>query len=532
MKELCGELKTTNEEVVSLRQRNYELVAENGNLKAFSMEHDRAVEDRLKSYKAELETWKQDYDALSAKYRKLEGQIKTEASQEEATETENKKLGAIVVEKENEIAKMETKLKRKDNELVDMTQHAANIEEEALEGNKKLTRLQKSVCDMGQVIAWWIQISFKGTAIDPNDLNQVIQDCADDDETNEVLLHVRQFVKMIVEKNGNLERQLEDKKYEITNIKKAIEEQSYEEVPPTPGLMLPTNPLYSSEKIEALYKEERAKRIFAEKKLKAFITEDKQYSRLQKAQQDLHSQLADLQGQITLLTQQAEDSQHLASDWKSEVALKQTELELRTQEFEAALDEKDKEILTYISAYHAFTSDPAARAPAALHAKISALESDYAYMQKLYHRASTSDDKKRGTIARLERKLRLAIAYTTDMQQAVYARRKFPPPPDYGRIDDEEFESESELDDEDAVEMEMEPPRFTARPRKVPRYLMEPAMGKRRVEVERYKEELRVKREKEVLGLLKEEEEKTKARGKGAKEERGESRTRSRKGSG
>lgn len=394
MKERCEELEITKEEVVSLRQRNYELVAENGNLEAFSMEHDKAVEDKLKYYKAELETWKQNYDALSTKCRKLEEQIKAETSQNETKETENKKLRATVVEKQNDTAKMKTELQKKDNELVDMTQHAANTEEEALDSNRKLTRLQKSVCDMGKIIARWIQILFKGAAIDLNDLDQVIRNCADDAETNEVLLHVRQLVNMFVEKNGSLERQLEDKKYEITNIQKAIEEQSYEEVPPTPGLMLPTNPLYSSDKIETLYKEERAKRIATEQKLKALIIEDKQDLQLQKTQQDFHSQLGDLQAEITLLTQQAQDSQYQASEWKSELALKQSELDLRTHEFQSALVEKDKEIFTYISTYHTFTSDPWARAPTALHGKISTLERDYASLKNSFNHTSNADAKK------------------------------------------------------------------------------------------------------------------------------------------
>lgn len=524
MKERCEELENLKEEVVSLRQRNYELVAQNGNLKAFRVEHDKAIEDKLKSYQSESETLKQNYDALSTKYRKLEDEVKAQTSRDEATETENKGLRATVVEKQNDIAKMKTELKKKDNELVDMTQHAADIEEEALQSNKKLTRLEKSVCDMGAVIARWIQVSFKGTAIDLNELNQVIRNCADDAETEEVLLHVRQLVKMFVEKNGSLERQLEDRKYEITNIKKAIEEQSHEEVPPTPGLMLPTNPLYSSDKIEALYKEERAKRKAAEQKLKAFTTEDKQDPHLQKTQKDLRSQLADLEAQIALLTQEAQDSQYLASDWKSELALKQSELDLRTEEFQSALDKKDEEILSYISAYHTFTSNPAMRKPSALHSQISALKHQYASLKSFSNHISNADAKKRNTITRLERKLKLATTYTTDVQQAVYARRKLPPPPDYTRIDDAEFESESELD-EDENGLEMQPPRFVARPRKVPRYLMEPAVGRRGEEVEMYREELRVKREKEVLGLVVEEE-KTRARGKGGKGKEGKGRSR------
>ncbi|KAJ6208829.1 hypothetical protein PSV09DRAFT_2382390 [Bipolaris maydis] len=514
MRERREELEIAKEEVVSLRQRNYELVAENGNLKAFSMEHDKAVEDKLKFYKAELEMWKQNYDALSTKCRKLEDQVKAETSQKEATETENKKLRATVVEKQNDIAKMKTELKKKDNELIDMTQHAANTEEEALESNKKLTRLQKSVCDMGRVIVRWIQLSFGGVAIDLKDLDQVIRNCADDAETNEVLLHVRQFVKMFVEKNGSLERQLEDKKYEITNIKKAIEEQSHEEVPPTPGLMPYINPLYSSDKIETLYKEERAKRIAAEQKLSALVTEDKQDSQLQKTQQDLHSQLADLQAQITHFTQQAQTSQHEAAEWKSELTLKQSELDVRTSEFDSALHEKDQEILSYISAYHAFTSDASFRAPAALHSKLCSLERDYASLKSTFNHTSAADAKKRDTITRLERKLKLATAYTTDMQQAMYARAKLPQPSDYARMDDEEFDWESELDGGDDG-LKMQPPRFTARPRKVPRYLMEPAVGRRREAVQAYREELRVKREKEVLGLVEVGEAKGKGRGKG-----------------
>jgi hypothetical protein len=496
--------ETTKGELENLRQRNDELVARIHELEAASMEHNKILEDRLQSCKTDTEKWKQKHDEVFTRNQELEEKVEARNRLEpglvlnEETEAENKRLRATVIEMRNDISKIKTELKKRDAEVRELNEHAEHMENEALESSKTFRKLQKSICDMSEIMSRWIQTMSGGASIDPTEVNDLIRSCADDAETKQLLVSTRQLLNMFVEKNEFLDRQLEDKKYEISNITKAIEEQSRDIAPLSPGLLRPMSPLHlAGDNMEQLYREERQRRKAAEEKFNNLVAVHKQESQLEQVKEEPESRLMKVQEENTILLKEAEEAKQQSKEWKHEMEQKQEQLDQRTENFQSYVDQKEKEIDQYIKTYRDKAKDVSHWESRGLQRQLEAQERDYESLKQIFDSSKRMDEWRQKEIGKLEKKTKIQSAHITNLEQAYYLGNGLPIMPSLQDIDDED-DYISDSDSDALTPSSPQPPRFSARPRKIPRCQFPPAVAARRARLEAYRAELRAKTEEEV----------------------------------
>ena len=518
------ELQDAKDEIVSLRQHNHNLENMIGDLQVRSIERDEQTEVKLRHLQANVEDWKHKHDVLSTKNQELQERIEARNRLEpklhlmEKVAAENKKLQAGVTQKNDEIAKTQSELKKVKKSLDELNGYAEEKDNEAYESNERLEALQKFMGNMSEVIMKWAQVIPNNSRAGLVDMDDLIQSFADVADTTELFVNTRHLLEKFVEKHELLESKLEDKIFENENIRKAAEEERKDAAQRspdsimsssfilTPGLTGPQNSLlHDREGFESLYKKELAKRKAAEQKLQETSATKEEQSQLQQEKEELESHLKEVLDENKALCKETEDAKLRADLWLHESEQSKLELEMRSTEFESYKYQLEKEKDQYIRDYRTEAQDKSHWEAANLHKQLEDQKQEYKTLKQDFDRSKATNAHIQEEIASLEKKCMIQSAHIHNMQQAFLMGEELPIPPTFEDENSTEYDSDS-----DAFSPSSSSPRFPSftspkpdtRPVPIPRYELPAAKAARSAKLEAYRAELKAKTEEELLALV------------------------------
>jgi hypothetical protein len=493
-------------------------------LKAAEKQRDES-EDHLSTTQVELQTCKDHRENLKRKHDKLQGEVKELQKQIAALEdreprlqssaavaAENKRHRVAIQDLERKIAETGEELKTKEEDEKNRREETNQISAELSEANQTLKELRKDNDTLSGIID---KITQSGS-IDSLQLGKVISSLPTNSNASDLHTKVSTLIQHFAKSNQILEdtqqdqqRQIADKEYTISELARAIVAQEQKENSsssplssglPSPGLLSPLSPIQADrDSFEKLFNDERRKRKAAEEKLTEIEANAKKThsSLLQQQDSELQTELTNAQEELTTLRKKADELETLSKQWKGEVEEAKFELLERTRNFDKSIAQQQREVYTHVQEYHKKTQNSAHWEVQGLQKKLAAVEADLADTKKRFDQIKSDSEHREHHIKGLEQDQRVRIAHLNHVEQAHYRGEKLPGLPPVKSEPNDVARSPT------LSSSTPWPPNPHSIPIPViPACLLPAAIDRRKADLEKYKEGLKLAREEEVLDFI------------------------------
>jgi hypothetical protein len=486
-------------------------------LKAAEKKRDE-LEDHLSTAQVELQTCRDHRENLKRKHDKLQGEVKELQKQIAALEdreprlqssaaaaAENKRHRVAIQDLERKIAETGAELKTKEEDEKSRREETNQISGELSEANQTLKELRKDNDTLSGIID---KINQSGS-IDSFQLGKVISSLATNSNASDLHTKVSTFIQLLVDTQQAQERQIADKKHSIVELKKAMvawdqENHSFSSSLgsglPSPGLVSSSSPRQADrDSFEKLFNDERRKRKAAEEKLAEVEANAKKThsSLLQQQDSELQTELTSAQEELTTIRKKADELETLSKQWKGEVEEAKSELLERTRNFDKSIAQQQREVYTHVQEYHKKTQDSAHWEVQGLQKKLAAVEADLADTKKRFDQIKSDNEHREHHIKGLEQDQRVRIAHLNHVEQAHYRGEKLPSLPPVKSEPNDVARSPT------SSSSTPWPPNPHSIPTPViPACLLPAAIDRRKADLEKYKEDLKLVRGKEVLDFI------------------------------
>jgi hypothetical protein len=345
-----------------------------------AMRQREAVQQELQTIKEDTEKLKQEHEKLSIQLRESEAKIAARNAREpglpplEAVEAENKRL-RLAVEK----TRLDLDTKKK--EAIEATSCCEQLDDQLREAMNKLKEHEVSIQGLCEVISMVTQNTSTVAACDDEKLDELFQSLAQDADIGKLR---GEFVKLIKtfhgdiresqEKIRELESQVAEEQFEYTRLETAMDIQQKDLLSPF------IQSTYSTEETQMdgngfkqYYYQEREKRIDLEWEVHQA---NQSLSHLLPENERLHSELIKAQEELAELRPRAAELETEAKGWMEDFKEKESQLEQRTEAFEATVTEQQLETFRYIKAYYEKVKDQAHWEVQGLQKKLAASEQE------------------------------------------------------------------------------------------------------------------------------------------------------------
>jgi chromosome segregation ATPase len=486
-------------------------------LKAAEKQRDES-EDHLSRTQVELQTCIDRGENLKWKHDKLQKQIAALEDREPilqssaAAAAENKRHRVVIQDLERKIAETSAEIKTKEEDEKNLKECIDQIQDELNEVNKTLEELKTYNDTLSRIVDEITQ----SESIDFVQLDKVISSLPTNSNASDLhtkvstlIQHFAESKRILVNTQQDQQRQIADKEDKIDELKKGMAawEQEHNSFSsplssglPSPGLLSPLSPNQADrDSFEKLFNDERRKRKAAEEKLAEVEANAKKThsSQLQEQNAKHQTELTSAQEELTTLRKKADELEKLSKQWQGEVEDTKEELLKRTDNFTKTIAQQQREVYTHVQEYHKKTQDSAHWEVQGLQKKLAAVEADLADTKKRFDQIKSDSEHREHHIKGLEQDQRVRIAHLGNVEQAHYRGEKLPSlPPVKSEANDVARSPTS------SSSTPWPPNPHSITTPVIPACLLPAAMDRRKADLEKYSEDLKLAREKEVLEFV------------------------------
>ncbi|KAL1791895.1 hypothetical protein ACET3X_009646 [Alternaria dauci] len=445
----------------------------------------------------DLETVKDDTKKLKEENNKLITQLRESQNLIAARNAREPNLPALeAIEAENRRLRMA--VDKKEKERSDANACCRNLDDQLRDAQEKLSHQVTSIKQLCHIFDAMSRTVSRGEDIPLPHTQALNEGLAQASEIETLKIKITLLVKTFGEdlkkeqnKNRELERQVADLKYEITQLDKSLVAQKRE-------LLIPSlqSPLLSPEmtldrnEFKDYYQQERQKRKEVELELSKA---EKLLSHLHPKNEKLQSDLAKAQEELANLRPKADRLEKVAEGWKEDSEEKKSQLEKRTDAFETSSNQQRQETLKYIRDYYRKIKDEAYWEVEGLHKKLATEEESRRAIERDFAQAKVENARLADGVTRLRKMNKKRNADIGKIQESIVYGEGFPD------LSDEDYSSSSA-----STSTSSSPTNPLDRVRRrvpIPRCHLPTAINARNAKIAAYMQELQNVREQELFNV-------------------------------